>query len=340
MAGVGVPVTVAVLGSCITRDNFNTRFNAEYKQWYKTVLMQNQSSIISLMSPPSPIGTAELGTGTEYDLWNVRTDFSKEFLTELGRLTPDYLILDFFGDVHFGVLDLGGGRYVTDNRWKLHKTPYYTALQSSGPRRTLRLERDTDEYLALWQDAFDRLVAHVAEAAPQTTVIVHRGHNTKTLRLQESGRVVELQQHRNLARIDVARYNQLWRQLDDYACDSTGFARIDLTAREYPSPEVHPWGPYYVHYSMDYYADFLAELNRLHLERVLADRDPVLQAMLTQLLTRMGERAAADSERQEATIASQRARIKKQADRIRALETEAPRVLARKAIGKLRKRLH
>ena len=333
----GEPLTVAVLGSCITRDSFNTRFNPGYKQWYRTVLMQNQSSLISVMSPPSEIAEDQLHRASDYDLWNVRTDFSKQFLGELGELAPDYLILDFFGDIHFGVLELADGRYVTNNRWKLWPTPYYKALKSAGPLTELRLERDTEAYLELWKDAFDRLVTHVRTVSPATTVVVHRGHNTGTLRLADTGKVVSLQRAKNLARIDLPRSNELWRQLDDYASGSTGFPSIDLTARDYPTFEAHPWGAYYVHYSMDYYADFLTALNRLHLRRVLCAGSADEAAMLDQVLEHGGEQAAEAARRQDAVIKGLRTKVLKQQQRIEQLQRRTPEVVGRKVLGYLRR---
>ncbi len=120
------------MGSCVTRDNFNSRFNPGYKKMFETVLMQNQSSLISLMSPPVPISEAEIGPGTAYDRWNVATDFSKEFLAELERVQPRYLILDFFGDVHFGVLEISAGHWVTEQPLEALEDPVLRSAQSSG----------------------------------------------------------------------------------------------------------------------------------------------------------------------------------------------------------------
>ena len=81
--------------------------------------------------------------------------------------------------------------------------------------------------------------------------------------------------------MDLPRINALWARLDDYATSSPpGWQSIDLTGREYPTFDGHPWGPYYVHYTMDYYADFLRSLNAIHLRSVLADREPYLLDML------------------------------------------------------------
>ena len=48
----------------------------------------------------------------------------------MAELKPRYLILDWFGDVHFGVARLPDGRYFTDNRWKV-RPPTSTATAAT-----------------------------------------------------------------------------------------------------------------------------------------------------------------------------------------------------------------
>jgi hypothetical protein len=316
-------VRVAVLGSCITRDNFNSRFNPDYKRAFECVLMQNQSSIVSLMSDSPGVPEEQIAVGTEYDRWNVRTDLSKQFLEEVAELAPDYLVLDFFGDVHFGVLDLGDGRYITNNRWKLWPTPYYRRLQESGPPRWLRLDRDTDEYLRLWRDAFDRLVEHLRRVLPDTVVIVHRGHNTDLLTLPDADTPVSLSGSGRLMALDVPLLNRLWSELDDYAVSSTGFEQIDLTGGQYPTSAEHPWGPFYVHYSMDYYPQFLAALSTIHLRHLLGrPENRPGDVVLDQLLAHLRLRADEAVESRDVTVRRLRARLRRQDEKLRRLQEQ------------------
>jgi len=329
-------VTVAVLGSCITRDNFNSRFNPGYKQAYDCVLMQNQSSLISLMSESFSLTEEQLGPASDYDRWNVTTDLSKEFLLRIGELAPDYLVLDFFGDVHFGCLEVAPGRYITNNRWKLWPTPYYKQLQKDGPPRALRIETDTQEYLRLWREAYDRLVEHLRRVTPKTTVVVHRGHNTDLLQLPDATAPVSLSRSGRVKAIDVPTLNRLWTELDDYAVASTGFDVIDLTGGRYPTSPDHPWGPFYVHYSMDYYAEFLARLTCIHLRRVLSRPQNAPGAVLFQQLIDHRQRQT-DQElaRRDATIRKLRGQLKKQSERVKALEHR----LAPGPVGRLARRV-
>jgi hypothetical protein len=190
----------------------------------------------------------------------------------------------------------------------------------------LSLDRDTEEYLDLWRESFDRFAAHVKRVAPDTVVVVHHGHNASTLVRPGGGSPVPLQENTNLSKIDIARYNRLWRQLDDYATASTGFASIDLTDHDYSTMTDHPWGPYYVHYTMDYYVDFLTALNRLHLGRTLGSPE---HDMVQQLLTALEERQSAVVGAATAANKRQRAQLKKQAERIKVLEQHPTRQILR-----------
>src|SRR5690606_3484478 len=93
---------VAVLGSCIPRDAFNTRFNPGYKAGWTCRLFNNQSALVALMSPPVELPDSGYGDLTPYQRGNVDNDLSRSFLDHLGEVAPPYLLVDFFGDVHFG----------------------------------------------------------------------------------------------------------------------------------------------------------------------------------------------------------------------------------------------
>ena len=43
-------IKIATIGSCITRDNLNSKFNPYYKLFFDVIAHQNQTTIPSLMS--------------------------------------------------------------------------------------------------------------------------------------------------------------------------------------------------------------------------------------------------------------------------------------------------
>lgn len=261
------PRSVAVCGSCITRDNFNSRFNPEHRRWYSVVAQSNQSSMIALMSPPVEPEVTDADGLSAYDAWNVRSDLSRSFLAELVETQPDYLLLDFFGDLHFGVLLLPDGRYVTDNRWKLHQTAQHARWTAAGGTEVITPGSDPERYFALWTEAMDAFAAFVAEHCPRTTVVVHRGFYAAKTVTGPTGMPTSVRRYSRLGRLKVGRANTFWARLDDHAVTAYGWDQIDLRPERYTSTADHPWGAFWVHYTLDYYPRFLAELHLIDLAR-------------------------------------------------------------------------
>jgi hypothetical protein len=267
------PRSVAVFGSCTTRDNFNSRFNPDYKVRYDVRLAANQTSVVTMMSPPVEEDFTPTQPMSDYDQWNIRSDLSREFLPLLAELQPDYLILDFFADIHFGVLRLEDGRFITNNRWKTWRTDLYERLKEADGFERLRIFDNPDHYFALWSEALDRFASFVADHCPDTRVVVHCGFNTNVLVPPGSARPIPLRSFKKGARIDVPVANELWARLDDHATSTYGWDAIDLRDEGYLTFADHPWGPFYVHYTMDYYHRFLAELDLIDLSQSLTPSD-------------------------------------------------------------------
>jgi hypothetical protein len=317
------PRTVAIFGSCITRDNFNRDFNPDYRRWYQVSAAANQSSVIALMSPPVQPEVEDADGLEEYDAWNVRSDLARTFLDELAEAQPDHLVLDFFGDVHFGLLELPDGRFITDNAWKTQKTAQYRRLVAAGGTRRLRLLTDTEEYLGLWRDALDRFAAQVAATSPRTRVSVHRGFYASRAVVGPTGRPRNLHRHAKLNRLPVARVNELWAELDTYAVTTHGWSEIDLRAEAYTSTVEHRWGAFWVHYTPDYYHRFLAEMHALDLEARL---DPETAAKVAVV-------AAAARERSQNLSTWTGQAVKEQRRAIRAIERRGVGATLRARLG-------
>ncbi len=310
------PRTVSVVGSCITRDNFNRRFNPEYKSWYAVGPTTNQSSMIALMSPPVDEPWEPVEEMKPYGLWNVESDLSREILELLPAEQPDFVILDFFGDVHFGVLRLGDGRYVTDNRWRLRKTDLYQRLRADPRTAALRWQDDPGAYFALWVDAMDRFAAYVAEHCPRTRVVVHCGFNAvHVLRAGDSlpRQLAPAGPEGRAARAMGRRGNAFWTRLNEHAKTAYGWEHIDLSHEYYATFVDHPWGAFDVHYTLDYYRRFQAELHRLALHDELpaelsAQVDAVADAAAQRIHDELAWWRAADRAEARAAEEAQRPR--------------------------------
>jgi hypothetical protein len=309
------PFIVAVAGSCPTRDNFNTRFNPGYRRWFRCRLSTNQTSVISQMSPPLDVKWQGLKEMNDYDVWNIDNDLNREFLPLVAELRPDYVILDFFADIHFGVVRTPDGRFATDNRWKLQKTDWYQEQLAAGALTRLSIQEDTEEYLELWRESMDRFAAYLAEHCPDTKVVVHRGWNTNLVRVPNRAKPIRMRKHKPIRAFDVALGNELWARLDDYCLDRFGWDAIDLRDEGFTSYPEHPWGTFWVHYEPEYYHRFLAELHKIHLrhhgfDEESLDRVQEIEDAAHEAADRRTRHALALAASRAETVAAQRERIK------------------------------
>lgn len=253
---------VALAGSCASRDNFNSRFNPQWRERFELVGASNQTSLIALMSPPIEVDDLAPDEGmSDYDRWNVRDDLERGLLSTIAEKGPDLLIVDLFADVFFGVARLPDGRFLTDNRWKTHRTGYWASIRDSVTR--VRWQDDEEAFVATWTEAARRFDAAVRAASPGTRIVIHRGWVTGEVLLGDPPRTARLGTETKVAPIDVRRTRAVWRRLDDVCVDDLGWEQIDLRHLRAPSPADHAWGPFWVHYTPDYYHAFEAALGEL-----------------------------------------------------------------------------
>ncbi|MBA3927477.1 DUF6270 domain-containing protein [Listeria rustica] len=252
---------IAVLGSCATRDNFNSIFNADYKKKFECVLMQNQSSIISMASKKRENPVVSADGFSEYDEWCVRSDFTKEFFDHLAKLQPDTIIVDLFGDAHFGVLEVEPGEYVSNNRWKLWRTAYYKDVLK-GKVEELSIDKNREQYMELWKKSWDIVLDKLKKASPKSKIILHKIKNVKEYYNFDDNRF-DIATSGKVKNVNVDYYNELLNEMHTYINKSDrSIKTIDLfkDKKEFLSFDEHPWGLFYVHYTMDYYPLFMNKL--------------------------------------------------------------------------------
>ena len=236
---------VAVAGSCLTRDNFNSRFNANHHEQYDVRASSNQSSMIALMSPPIHAAFEPLRPMNDYDLWNIRADLTREFLPRLAEAQPDLLLLDFQGDVRFGVARLPDGRYFTDHSWKTQHTDFYVRLAESGRSRCSSprtIPIATSPYGPRRWTGSRRTSPRRARRRRSscTAATTPRGSWSRG-----EPRPVPLHRDERFRGVDLAAADAWWARLDDYAVATFGWDQIDLRDLD-PRPTAGiPWGAYY-----------------------------------------------------------------------------------------------
>ncbi|SMX74682.1 MULTISPECIES: DUF6270 domain-containing protein [Brevibacterium] len=242
---------VSIIGSCVTRDNFNSSISPYWKSLWRLNDTFYQSSIVSLMSDTVDVPESFVDGLNKHDREVVSRDFSKSFLNELAQTPPDILILDLFADTRFGVIEVGGS-WATNNEWKLPNAVGYESLKDN---RRVSGSVNEDEFIILFTEGCVKLKEFIAENIPNTRIClnsarntyIHRGVNT------EGGK---------FSRGEIIRLNKLWDILDDKFVSTFNPVVLDSMPLGIQADSYHQWGPGPVHYEERYYSNFHASLRK------------------------------------------------------------------------------
>lgn len=221
--------------------------------FFNCVLHQQQASILSLMSDPIIMDEPQQVTKMKkYSRWHFRTECTKEFLNLLREKKPEYLLLDFYGDVYCGVGKLDENNYFTNN----YKFREFSPLKDNVG--TLSIENDTDQYLDLWTNSINTLFATIEKTVPDCKVILVSSRFKD--KVDDGRNCSDIRKARNMRVIDIEKMNRLWDRLDNYVKSNFKVDVIDMTEKNYRLDSKHLWGIFYVHYTKDFYHDFFNKL--------------------------------------------------------------------------------
>jgi len=118
---------VSIVGSCATRDNFNSKFNPDWRKYFYCDVSAQQNSIISLVSTPFDLAPLDMDNLSEWERREVHYESKRQFWIDLKDYQPDVIVIDLFTEVRFPVIDCGE-TYITDNSWKIGKSNGYKNL--------------------------------------------------------------------------------------------------------------------------------------------------------------------------------------------------------------------
>ena len=288
------PATVAVIGSLATRDVFNSRLNPGIDDYYAVGLYQSEASVISLASQPVTLSAADYRRVTGEPLANVQREVTKGLADSLRVIAPDYIILDFWGDVYWGCVDLGDGRYLT-RTGVFQQTRYYRQLRRDKQLVELRLQHESERYLQLWRESFERVITMLDHAAPSATLILNTVRATDVLRLPGLRREVPLAEHRPVPPLDVAQANHWLATLDAEALRITPLDVLTLPHAGYPSTDDHPSSAGHLNFISEYYNDVLAGLHSIRLRKNGAADSDATRDQITREIARLAGRKAGPS---------------------------------------------
>lgn len=244
-------VKVGVFGSCVTRDVFTTIFNKNYKNYFEVVASAQRSSFISLMSKPCNIDNNLLELNSQYVGEEVNTSFLKDdleknFLQDLIKNKPDYLVIDNFFDARMGVLFFND-TIVTNNNWEIPKTKLCNEITNC---KTLKIEEEPDKYLNLFYESFDLFFKFIRKNLPDLKIVLNKARAIN--KMENQGKVEYINYHLNMS-----EFNYYWNLLDEYIEENFDVDVVNFDNTNVFIDKNHVWKPGPVHYTKNYYTDFL-----------------------------------------------------------------------------------
>jgi len=239
---------IAVVGSCVSRDLFNSRLNRGWKEYMSIGPEHYQMSLISLMSQPIEFETQLFSDLSPHDLAATSRDFSKKFLDEMTNTPPDYILIDLFADSRFDVIEFEDS-IVTDNSWKIGKSQAYNKFDEM---RRISPTIDAEEYFELFESACRRFREFLLKNCPKTKVILNSCRASLTWQsISASGAF-------NTSAIKIQ--NLRWARLERILIGLLNPKIIDSTKKIISGDPEHPWGLGPVHYEPTFYRTLSREL--------------------------------------------------------------------------------
>lgn len=245
-------IKIATIGSCVTRDNFNSNFNPHYKDYFELVAHQHQSSIISMMSNNTSFTkTSEFSDATAFRKRHITNEFNKSFINEMKEKKPEYILIDLYADIKYGVVKFDDETYITNNK-------HFKNLPELKNKPTLDLYKNFDEYLSLWKYYTNNLFDFIQKELPESKVIlVNARYHDK---LSDIISLHDIRRDQGIKSLDIDLMNKMWHILDEFILDNYNVIVLDTKHENYFLDKNHPWGMYYLHFENFFYNDFLINL--------------------------------------------------------------------------------
>lgn len=243
--------SVVVLGSCVSRDLFNSRFTPEYRNEFSILDTLYQSSL------PSVVRAEDISCPVPRTLKpNFDGVFRRELLGDkLAAMVvpePDFLLVDLFTDIHLGVTKVAG-LYATRNHMAFASLADADIFfDDDGKTAPDRMRFELDASTADYQEAAKQSIVYLRnffhKHSPITKIILNSARFSNTF-LDSNG---DKQYFPKQDRLDSK--NEAWSVLDDSFQNLTDCERITYDESYFQGSPHHPWGLHPVHYSKTYYS--------------------------------------------------------------------------------------
>lgn len=243
---------ITIIGSCISRDIFNSRFVAGYADHFYVDSYFCRTTMPSIVSFPVDydIDILERDFNALYFDYNY-TECSKRMLATLTNNQSEFILMDFYSDAWYGtyIYDMG---YLRGSLFKLKQSE---AIDTSKLGTLYTYKNKPEEYYKIWCKAFDLFMDYAKEHFPNSKIIINGilGSN----KITKDGKLIKIQQ----PQVDIQKLNGFWHRLNKYAEEQWNLPVICYEKEYTLNPDyIYGLKTEFVHFYNDYYQDAFKKL--------------------------------------------------------------------------------
>lgn len=246
---------VAVLGTCFSRNAFNTSdyFNPEYKALTECVYTQFHSTIESLVCEVNAPKELVDAYRDHNEFKHINTDLTKSFFEELKESGAEYIIIDLYPDATLNQLTLENNAIITYNYLIKENVNLGRFVKGWGDEKF----SNEEAFISRWLNNLNIFMDKLTQIIPEHKIILNRGRLSKYYYEDNT-----VKQFGTIHLIN--RNNYCWELLDNlFIQHYPNINVVDITDKPYKSDKNYPFGFSYSHYESDYYKTFYSEIIKI-----------------------------------------------------------------------------
>ena len=244
-------VEISTLGSCSSRNIFNSILNENYKDFFHINKSIEAVTFISLMSEPLNFDQKLLDSSDSYDNECVLQDFSKKYLTFLKTAKIEYLIIDTYFDAIYEIIINDKNSYISDSE-RLKRTSLHSLFND---KKRISITNNFEEFYDLWTHSVESFFKFISTNCPNIKIILNCSRSV--YRYYDDGKIIE---DENLKKIS---YLNKYRDI----LDRFILANFDVEVLEFDDDTLaykdHIFGLHSTHYEPKYYEYKTLQLNEI-----------------------------------------------------------------------------
>lgn len=244
---------IAIIGCCYSRDPFNSKFT-DYKKDLAVSSEYFQSSLISLMQKPC---TEKLLSIVDVEQKMVIQELKRELLPMIASNKPDYILVDFFTDLRFGIIldDVFGIR--TNNIGKFNSSIF----DNDGFELNIRSNKEM--FLTYYKYAVYELYLYMKKNKIESSIIINKINFANYYTKAENHEKVYFQNREYYTKLftQQVELEKIWYEIFGTQVITTISTNQDF---RFEGDEKYPLSiPANTHFVNEYYTSFINEIRNV-----------------------------------------------------------------------------